>query len=110
MLEQSFRLVRPALLLCMYGSPVQVSQQIKPVYFTQAQLLVCIGTSLEVYPFAGLADNFPYGRPRILINRDLVGSFGYRDHDYHIGGDLVEGITKLADGLGWKKELSKYLS
>ena len=31
---------------------------------SKAELLICIGTSLEVYPFAGIADSIPYGRPR----------------------------------------------
>lgn len=77
--------------------------------FSQAQVLICIGTSLEVYPFAGIADNFPYGRPRVLINRDLVGSFGCREYDHHVGGDMVEGISQLAQHLGWKADLDKYL-
>jgi NAD-dependent SIR2 family protein deacetylase len=34
--------------------------------------LICIGTSLEVYPFAGLADAIPRHVPRLLINRDQV--------------------------------------
>ena len=31
---------------------------------SKAELLICIGTSLEVYPFAGIADSISYGRPR----------------------------------------------
>ena len=64
---------------------------------------------MEVFPFAGIADSFPYGRPRVLINRDLVGSFGCREYDHHVGGDLVEGISQLAKHLGWKDDLDKYL-
>ena len=33
------------------------------------------GTSLQVYPFAGLANEVPYTTPRLLINRDSVGAF-----------------------------------
>ena len=66
-----------------------------------ANTLICIGTSLEVYPFAGVADSVPYHTPRLLINRDLVGSFGTREKDCHMSGDLVKNIELLANKLGW---------
>ena len=62
----------------------------------KTDLLVCIGTSLEVYPFAGLADEIPREVPRILINRHSVGTFGYRPNDVILKGDLVENIEILA--------------
>ena len=73
-----------------------------------ASTLICIGTSLEVYPFAGIADSVPYHTPRLLINRDLVGSFGTREKDCHMSGDLVKNIELLANELGWSEELRHY--
>jgi len=70
--------------------------------------LICIGTSLEVYPFAGIADSVPNDTPRLLINRDLVGSFGTRHKDHHLSGDLVKSIELLVDKLGWTEELKEY--
>ena len=74
----------------------------------QADFLICIGTSLEVYPFAGVADAVPNNIPRLLINRDLVGSFGTRAKDNHLSGDLVNSIKLLVEKLGWTGELEKY--
>ena len=75
----------------------------------KTKLLICVGTSLEVYPFASIADNCPYDVPRVLINRDLVGSFGCRDRDYFLGGDLVESVRTLVELLGWNDDMSKYI-
>ena len=69
-------------------------------------LLICIGTSLEVYPFAGIADSVPNDTPRLLINRDLVGSFGTRQKDHHLSGDrtildpFIMRIKFILDGVG----------
>ena len=71
--------------------------------------LVCIGTSLEVYPFAGIADFVPRDVPRLLINRELVGSFGSRGLDYVIDGDLIEGVGKLAKEMGIDSDLMKLI-
>jgi len=73
-----------------------------------ADFLICIGTSLEVYPFAGVADNVPNTVPRLLVNRDLVGSFGTRKKDHHLSGDLVNNIQILVDKLGWAEEIKQY--
>ena len=75
-----------------------------------ADFLICIGTSLEVYPFAGLADTVPRHVPRLLVNRDLVGNFGTRDRDSVLLGDLVETLKALTEALGWSKELEELCS
>jgi len=41
----------------------------------QCDLLIVIGTSLVVYPFAGLVNDVPDTTPRLLINMDAVGPF-----------------------------------
>ncbi|KAF5395635.1 hypothetical protein PHET_11489 [Paragonimus heterotremus] len=43
-----------------------------------ADLVFVMGTSLEVHPFAGVAEEVPDSIPRVLFNRDLVGSFRYQ--------------------------------
>jgi NAD-dependent SIR2 family protein deacetylase len=40
--------------------------------FKQCDLLVVMGTSLAVHPFAGLVDRVSSRCPRLLINRDEV--------------------------------------
>jgi NAD-dependent deacetylase sirtuin 3 len=72
-----------------------------------SDFLICMGTSLEVYPFAGVAEAVPHNVPRLLLNRNLVGSFGSRGEDCALLGDLVDNITVLADKLGWAAELQE---
>jgi len=67
--------------------------------------LICMGTSLEVYPFAGIADFVPKGIPRLLINKTAVGSFGSRDNDSLFLGDLEETVAALVESLEWKESL-----
>ena len=66
-----------------------------------ADLLICIGTSLEVYPFANLADLVPDNVVRVLINRDTVGSFGRRKSDIILNGDIIDIVHKLEKEINW---------
>ncbi|XP_058859068.1 NAD-dependent protein deacetylase sirtuin-3, mitochondrial-like isoform X4 [Acipenser ruthenus] len=81
--------------------------------FPLADLLVVMGTSLEVEPFASLAGAVRNSVPRVLINRDLVGPFVYRaprHNDVLELGDVVSGVERFADKLGWKEELNKLIA
>lgn len=60
-----------------------------------------------MFPFASLAEMVPYKIPRLLINRESVGSFGSRDTDTVLTGDIVEQITLLSEELGWLNDLNK---
>lgn len=71
-----------------------------------ADLLLVMGTSLEVYPFAGIADAMGHKTPRVLINLNAVGSFGSRDSDVVLEGDIVENVKKLTSALGWEEKLN----
>ncbi|XP_077297827.1 NAD-dependent protein deacetylase Sirt2-like [Arctopsyche grandis] len=44
--------------------------------FDDCDLLIIMGSSLEVQPFASLVDRVPAWCPRLLINRELVGCEG----------------------------------
>uniref|UniRef100_A0A0P4WAB1 NAD-dependent protein deacetylase n=1 Tax=Scylla olivacea TaxID=85551 RepID=A0A0P4WAB1_SCYOL len=68
-------------------------------------LLLVMGTSLEVYPFAKIADEVGRKTPRVLINLSAVGSFGSRDNDTVLGGDLVQTVEELTKALGWEEKL-----
>ncbi|RDL35982.1 putative NAD-dependent deacetylase sirtuin-2 [Venustampulla echinocandica] len=70
-----------------------------------ADLLIVMGTSLSVHPFASLPQFAREGVPRVLINKEIVGDFGSRPDDVVILGDCDEGVRKLADALGWRDEL-----
>lgn len=93
--------------------------------FPKCDLLIIMGTSLVVQPFAGLANKVDLDCPRLLINRDPVGDpnmFGSfltsvlglnpnfnsrsnKNRDVFYKGDCDEGCLKLARLMGWEDEL-----
>ncbi|KAL0247013.1 hypothetical protein I308_104046 [Cryptococcus tetragattii IND107] len=94
----------------------------------KCDLLIVIGTSLQVQPFASLVDHVPSTCPRLLINRDAVGPFSdlkntfsslppsisnllndssRPSRDIFYEGDADVGAWKLAEELGWKDELEE---
>lgn len=81
--------------------------------FPMADLLIVMGTSLEVEPFASLAGAVRGSVSRLLINRDLVGPFAWgsqRHNDVAELGDVVSGVKKLVELLGWKQELEALMN
>lgn len=81
--------------------------------FPMADLLIILGTSLEVEPFASLAGAVRGSVPRLLINRDLVGPFAWgspRHNDVAELGDVVSGVSRLADAVGWAEELKALIT
>ncbi|KAL3984973.1 NAD-dependent protein deacetylase sirtuin-2 [Acanthocheilonema viteae] len=94
--------------------------------FPKCDLLIIMGTSLVVHPFAGLVDEVNDDVPRLLINLTEAGysmnslfSYGgssglcYRDKDNYRDvfwqGTTDDGAWKLAELLGWKTELEKLI-
>lgn len=73
----------------------------------EADLILVMGTSLQVHPFAGLPNMADEDVPRVLFNLERVGSFGTQADDVMVLGDCDAGIRKLADELGWRDELEK---
>eukprot|EP00794_Sanderia_malayensis_P018231 gene18231-20049_t len=83
-----------------------------PKDFAKCDMLIVMGTSLKVEPFAGLANEASRSAPRLLINRDIVGPFVRRKkraNDVIIKGDIVAGVNKLLTALSWKKECEALL-
>lgn len=92
--------------------------------FGQCDLLIVLGTSLKVQPFASLIIKVPEETPRLYINLEknasdvkhplaiLVfgGGFKFDDDDNYrdvfLESACDNGCTKLAELLGWKDELS----
>lgn len=96
--------------------------------FAQADLLIIMGSSLVVQPFASLVDRVRCDCPRLLINKEKVGmqdrlsrllglrqglvfdakdSHGSRDVAWI--GDCDTGCQLLADKLGWGDELKNLI-
>lgn len=74
---------------------------------SMADLALVIGTSLQVYPFAGLPQSVMESKPRVLFNMERVGQMGGRADDVLVLGPADDGIRRLADELGWRDELEK---
>ncbi|XP_053257832.1 NAD-dependent protein deacetylase sirtuin-2 isoform X1 [Podarcis raffonei] len=92
--------------------------------FRNVDLLIIMGTSLQVQPFASLVSRVPTNTPRLLINKEKTGEsdpfmslMGYgcgMDFDSEKAyrdvawlGDCDEGCLALAELLGWKTELEE---
>lgn len=75
--------------------------------FKQTDLVMVLGTSLQVYPFASLCSMADSLTPRLLINREHVGSFSAPYRDVVALGDIDEQIFKLVDLLGWQRDLDE---
>lgn len=81
--------------------------------FHNADLLLVLGTSLEVEPFAGIADGVRLNVPRLLFNRELVGPFRsklQRKGDVAMIGDITEQVKKFVELLDWTKDLEQLIS
>lgn len=66
-----------------------------------------MGTSLTVYPFAGLTQLVRKSCPRVLINLDPVGDIGSRVDDVVLLGKCDDIIQNLCRLLGWEEELEE---
>ncbi|KAM3654722.1 NAD-dependent protein deacetylase sirtuin-2 isoform 1-T1 [Ammospiza maritima maritima] len=91
--------------------------------FGKVDLLLIMGTSLQVQPFASLISRVPTNTPRLLINKEKTGQsdplmslmgFGGMDFDSDKAyrdvawlGDCDSGCLALAELLGWKEELEE---
>ncbi|XP_053945948.1 NAD-dependent protein deacetylase Sirt2 [Anastrepha ludens] len=78
-----------------------------PQDFADCDLLIVMGTSLEVYPFASLIDFVKPNCVRVFINRTAVDKFSSpkNTRDITFLGDCYEGVWQMADAFGWTSEL-----
>ena len=72
-----------------------------------ADLLLVIGTSLTVHPFASLTQLVPEGCPRVLVNMTPAGDIGERVDDVTLLGRSDDVVRELCAALGddWVQEL-----
>lgn len=88
--------------------------------FDACDLLIIMGTSLSVNPFANLAARVPVMCPRLLLNRDKVVISGCKHRsrqlkfdtpkayrDVWVGGQCDESIRFLSSVIGWEEDLLK---
>jgi NAD-dependent histone deacetylase SIR2 len=101
--EKCKGLVKPDIVFYGESLPVQFHRSIPTLQ--EADLLIVMGTSLTVHPFASLAQCVPRECKRVLINLEKVGDFGHRPDDIICLGRCDEIIRELARELGWEEEL-----
>ncbi|KAI0074023.1 NAD-dependent deacetylase sirtuin-2 [Panus rudis PR-1116 ss-1] len=103
--EQCGGLVKPDIVFFGEALPPQFHSSIPML--RSADLLIVMGTSLKVQPFASLITMVPRFCPRVLINMERVGDFGARPEDVVCLGKTDEVVRELAKLLGWEEELDK---
>lgn len=67
---------------------------------TEADLVIIIGTSLTVYPFAFLAQVIPSHTPTVMINN--TSNLPIKSNFLWLDGDIQENIRKIAKDVGWE--------
>lgn len=94
--------------------------------FARCDLLIIIGTSLQVQPFAGLVDKVHNSIPRLLINLEKCGQGNLMSkllglgcgldfdseanfRDVALIGTCDQGCSEMAERLGWKDELAQII-
>ena len=65
----------------------------------EADLVIIIGTSLTVFPFAFLAQVIPPTVPTVMINN--TNNIPLKDNFLWLEGDIQENINKIAKDAGW---------
>ncbi|KAB7497342.1 NAD-dependent protein deacetylase sirtuin-2 [Armadillidium nasatum] len=111
--------VKPDIVLFREGLPRRF-YELSSIDFKHCDLLIIMGTSLTVQPFASLVDNVSASCPRLLINRDDVGLtetrnvfqqlFGGAVRDVVLKGDCDDGCKSLVNKLGWTSDFEALLS
>jgi NAD+-dependent protein deacetylase SIR2 len=96
-------LVKPDIVFFGEGLPERF--HIKRNEAAMADLVIILGTSLTVHPFAYLPQMCSDDTPRVLFNLERVGGIGSRADDVLAIGECDTGVRRLADALGWREEL-----
>lgn len=87
--------------------------ELSPSDFQQADLLIVAGTSLEVYPCAGLTGKVRKEVKRFLVNKTSLkytSKFHFKtERDWFIQGDAQDFALTICDKLGWGDELKEMI-
>ncbi|KAH7828064.1 putative chromatin regulatory protein sir2 [Monocercomonoides exilis] len=98
--------IKPDVVFFGEGLPEEFHSSRDPDMKDECDLVIVIGSSLNVQPVCTLVDDPPSDVPQILINRDIVGN---RDHfDINLLGDCDDVCAVIAQMLGW--DLDSFIS
>lgn len=99
-------MVKPS--ITFFGEPLPARfGELAPEDFERCDLLIVLGTSLKVQPFASLATFPDRGIPRLLINRERVGPFTFSSDDNDGQGMPVTDVFFQGDCDAGVAELSR---
>ena len=124
--ESCDSVVKPDITFFGEDLPERFGRNVKPDT-GKADLLLVMGTSLQVYPVAGIVDMVRDDCPRILFNRDPVHlaekvklrkrgecietGFTFRlDENYRdvfVQGDCDDGVKEFVDLIGWRDDFDR---
>lgn len=93
---EAMGVLKPDIVFFGESLPKRVSANLEK-HLEKADLLLVLGTSLQVAPIARIPKFFRDGVPRILVNRELVNY----DFDIELLGDCDEVVRELRRVLGW---------
>ncbi|MEM9738074.1 MAG: Sir2 family NAD-dependent protein deacetylase [Bacteroidota bacterium] len=91
-----------------FGDPVHIDPNASTIA-KESDLIIILGTSLRVYPFAGIPDDAPSETPRLFVTKALENSVKEkftRKHDLLVLHDCDFVIKYLIDCLGWENEIA----
>jgi NAD-dependent SIR2 family protein deacetylase len=76
----------------------------------KADMVLILGTSLQVAPVSMIPDMVSDKCKRVLLNRELVGDLDLEDSDRDVfyAGDCDDTILKLAALLDWQEDLQEW--
>ncbi|THH17672.1 hypothetical protein EW146_g3178 [Bondarzewia mesenterica] len=98
-------LVKPDIVFFGESLPVAFGKAVP--LLREADLLIVMGTSLTVHPFASLANRVNSDCPRVLINLERAGNIGSQIDDIVLLGQCDDIVRELCKELGWEEELTK---
>ena len=85
-----------------FGENLPIEFFTKMDLLSSADLVFVMGTSLKVFPFAGLISLVDRSIPIVLLNRENPGlSRQDFDHLLFMSGEIEENIHTLALDIGW---------
>ena len=102
--------VKPDIVFFGEGLPTRFFSLLEGGDMEDCDLLIVMGTSLMVQPVASIPQFVDKSCKRLLINRELVGTFDVSDQNIHsrdffLSGDCDDSVRELSALLGWDNEL-----
>lgn len=101
--EKCDAIVKPDIVF--FGEPLPALFAASVPALRTADILIILGTSLTVWPFAGLTRFVGRGCPRVLINLEEAGDIGTQPNDVLCLGRCDEVVRELCRELGWEADL-----